>query len=149
MDNENEARAALDALGSSQRKLAASYDYPFIRHLAFAGLLGVLIAGQALPPSQSTVVTALMVVGTLLVVRWDRARTGAFLNGWRPGRTRWATAGVVVIALAMMLAAMRYGGPERPLVPVLLGLAFLPVGVAFSYLWQRIYLADLRRDGGA
>ncbi|MXO62611.1 hypothetical protein [Qipengyuania oceanensis] len=142
-DEKADARDALAALQQTRNSLAASYDYPFARHLAFGLLIGSFVAAQALPTGLRMGALGLALAGIFLIQRWDRRRTGSFINGYRPGATRKVTALLLLAVLPILVAAVVFGGPERPtLVVALAGLATL-VCIAFSYWWQAVYLREL------
>lgn len=149
MTGSEEAAAALRSLDEANAKVAANYDYPFSRHLLFGLLMGALIAGQALPRGTSTIVSALVIIGTVLVQKWDRKRTGTWLHGMRPGKTRRIALLMIPVIVALILPATYYGHRGAVRVPLVLGVVGTLIGVGFSYWWQRVYLAELREGGRA
>ncbi|WP_423141978.1 hypothetical protein ACOYW6_01020 [Parablastomonas sp. CN1-191] len=145
MTESNEAAQALRALEQSRADVAAQYDYPFRRHLAFGVLTGALIAVQGLPVPLNLIGDGLVVIGAVVIRHWDLARTGSFLNGWRHGPTRLATGIIMALVLALTLAAIALTRQGIAWGAPMAGLAGVAVGLAGSYWWQAIYLADLRR----
>src|SRR5450631_927410 len=97
----SEAAAALSAMQDSRARLAAAANCPPERHLAFAVLLGGVVAAQAAPPIGTLIIEALLAVGGVLVFIWDRKRTGMFINGYRAGRTRPMTLSLIAVTLAL------------------------------------------------
>jgi hypothetical protein len=83
----------------------------------------------------------------VLVQRWDRARTGSFLNGWRAGRTLPISLIAVLANVALLLIGVRYAQQGETWVPLALALVATAFGVAISYAWQRVYLRELRVQG--
>ena len=145
--NPTEARAALTEVEQAKGRLAADYDYPFSRHLAFGALMGLLVASPALGTPRSVIVLPFVMLGVILVQRWDRARTGTFLNGWRAGRTLPMSLIAVLANAGLLLIGVRYAEQGETWVPVALGVVATAFGVAISYAWQRVYLRELRVQG--
>ena len=140
-----EAAAALSAMQESRARLAAAANCPPERHLAFAGLLGGLVAAQAAPPTITMMLEAVFVVGVALVVIWDRRRTGMFINGYRAGRTRPLTFAMLFMALALgALGVWLKHGLGLVWAPVVCGVAVTAVAYMMSAVWQRIYRRELR-----
>jgi hypothetical protein len=140
-----EAAAALSAMQESRARLAAAANCPPERHLAFAGLLGGLVASQAAPPFVTMGLEALFALGVGLLFLWDRKRTGMFINGYRAGRTRPLTFSLLAVALSLGALGVwlkeSYGIVWAP-VP-----CGVVVGVAAYFMsaaWQNIYRRELR-----
>jgi hypothetical protein len=146
----DEAAAALTAMQESRDNLAAiaAASCPPARHLAFAGLMGGMVASQAAPGSWVLVCEASLLVGIALVIMWDRRRTGMFINGYRAGPTRPITFSMLAFALSTMALCdwlmFSRGVGWAPLVG---GAVVALVGYFASSIWQRIYLRDLRSAG--
>jgi hypothetical protein len=142
-----EAAAALTAIQASRDNLAAiaAANCPPARHLAFAGLMGGLVASQAAPGPLVLVCEALLVIGIGLVIAWDRRRTGMFINGYRAGATRPLTFCLLAFPLATLALCdwlmFSRGVGWAPLVG---GVVVAVVGYFASSIWQRIYLRELR-----
>ncbi len=140
-----EAAEALSAMQQSRDRLAAAADCPPERHLAFAVLLGGVVAAQAAPPSGTLIIEALLGGCVLLVIAWDRRRTGMFVNGYRAGRTRPLTFAMLLMALTLggVGVWMKYG---LGLVwgPLLCGAVVAALAYVMSALWQRVYRRELR-----
>ena len=145
--NPTEARAALTEVEQAKGRLAADYDYPFSRHLVFGALMGVLVASPALGTTRSVIVLPFVMAGVLLVQRWDRARTGTFLNGWRAGPTLPISLIAVLGTVVLVVIGARYAQQGETWVPLALALVATAFGVAISYAWQRVYLHELRAHG--
>jgi CHASE2 domain-containing sensor protein len=86
-------------------------------------------------------------LGVILVQRWDRARTGTFLNGWRAGRTLPISLIAVLANADLFAIGAHYALGGMTWVPLALALVATAFGVAVSYAWQRVYLRELRVQG--
>ena len=86
---------------ASQARLAIAADCPPERHFAFAALMGCLVATPILPSFYALLAESLLLLGVALIVRWDRRRTGMFINGYRAGRTRPLTFLLLAVVLAL------------------------------------------------
>ena len=141
----SEAADALSAMQASRDRLAALANCPPQRHLAFAALLGGLVACQAAPPTAVLLFEAVFMVGVALIVLWDRRRTGMFINGYRAGRTRPLTFALLAITLALGALGV-WLKEERGVVwaPIPCGIAVAIVAYGMSALWQNIYRRELR-----
>jgi hypothetical protein len=139
-----EAAEALAAMRASQARLAVAADCPPARHLAFAGLMGGIIATPALPFPYALLAEGVLLLGVGLVVRWDRRRTGMFINGYRAGRTRPLTFLLVAVFVALYAAGVWLvrdrGIWWGPLVTGAVGGA---IGYYFSILWQRVFRREM------
>jgi len=140
-----EAAAALAAMRESRERLAAAANCPPERHLAFAAILGGYVASSAAPPIPQMVIEGLLLAGVGLVILWDRRRTGMFINGYRAGRTRMITVGLLAFAIVAWLVGY-WMRNEHGLVwaPIVLGLVIAAVAYIGSVAWQRVYLRELR-----
>ena len=141
----DEATAALAAMQESRERLAAAANCPPARHLAFAGLMGGLVAAQGAPEPLNFACDALLLIGVALVIMWDRRRTGMFINGYRAGPTRPVTFGLLAFTLATMGLCdwlMFFRGVAWA--PFVGGAVVALVAYFASSIWQRIYLRDLR-----
>lgn len=139
-----EAAQALEALRRSRAELAAAANCPPLRHLAFAGLLGGITAGQAAPLPWPLLIEAFLLGGVGLVVIWDRQRTGMFINGYRSGRTRPLTFTLLGVTLALLaLALWMKDGMGLVWAPLACGAATTLIAYYASRWWQRIYKREL------
>lgn len=139
-----EAVEALAAMHASQARLARAASCPPERHLAFAALMTAYISAPAAPFALMLGIEALLLACVPLIILWDKRRTGMFINGYRPGRTR----PVIAVLLAGMLSLYMLGYVAARMhgltwVP----LALAPVGAVVGYFgsvwWQRIYAREL------
>ncbi len=141
-----EAAAALAAMQGSRERLAAVSASPPLRHLAFAALLGAMVAAQAAPGSAPIFIETMLILGVVGLVTWDRKRTGMFVSGYRAGKTLPLTIGLVVFAVADALASIwlkdSHGIGWAPLAGGLIGAV---VAFVVSLVWERVWLGELRQ----
>lgn len=140
----SEAAEALAAIDDTRARLAAASDTPPLRHAAFAAMMGGFVAVPALPLVWRSVATVMLAVAIVLVIGWDRRRTGMFINGYRAGRTRVVTATLLVCimplyALSAWLAIHR-GAHWQPLV---LGAVAAGIAYADSVWWCRVFRREM------
>jgi hypothetical protein len=143
--NPSEAAEALAALQTSRERLAAAASCPPERHLAFAVIMGSLVACQAAPPLWTIGIEVLLIGAGVLVFLWDRRRTGMFINGYRAGRTRPLTfllLGVTIIFLTLGIWLKH--GLGLTWGPIACGLAVAVFSYGLSAAWQRIYKRELQ-----
>ena len=139
-----DAAEALKAMHASQSRLAAAADCPPQRHLAFGVLMGCLVATPALPTVYALLVEAAVLIGIALVVRWDRRRTGMFINGYRAGRTRPLTFAMLAVILSLYTASYWLAHARGVTwAPIALGLLAAAGGFYGSMLWQRAFRREL------
>ena len=139
-----EAERALAALADARQRIAKRAHWPLARHVAFGLLMGLLVAGYALPTAGQIATVILMLLGTALLVRHDRRRDGFFVNGYRAGRTRRVALLFLAVALlglaVAIVAKLRFG---LVWVPLVAGAAIAVLGTLASLAWERAYRADL------
>ncbi len=143
-DFEDQARAALAAKSDTQRQLAAAAQCPPSRHAAFGLLMWTIIASQAFAQPVKFALLGLMFVAMILIVRWDRRRTGMFINGYRRGKTRIVTFAILAVELGLLaLASHRVIGFHDRTAPLLLGVVGAALGWIGSVIWQRVFVTEL------
>ena len=142
-----EAAEALAAMRASQVRLAQAADCPPERHLAFAALMGGIIATPVLPFPYAILAEGLLLLGIGLVIRWDRRRTGMFINGYRAGRTRPLTFLLVAVIVVLYMAGV-WLVRDRGIwwAPLVTGVIAAGVGYYFSTVWQRIFRREMGLD---
>lgn len=146
--NPNDAAAALAQVDRTETKLAERARWPFHRHAMFGLAEGLVVAGFAQPGAQMGAMMAVALALVVVCVTGDRRRDGMFVSGWRAGATRPLTILVTlfVIAMAMASAAVRDGEAAQPL-GYLFGAIAFAVCTAASLRWEKIYRAELGREG--
>lgn len=142
--DEVEAARSLEMMQSTRELLAKRAQWSFARHAAVGLLLGGLIAGYALPGSWPVIVAATCMAATAMVVARDRRRDGFFVSGYRPGRTRWVTLALLLVALGALVSAVilktRYGLVWAPLA---IGSGMTVFATIISIVWERVYRREL------
>lgn len=140
----SDAEAALAAMRQSRERLAAAANCPPERHLAFAGMLGGLVAIQAAPTPWVFAGEGALLLAVAAVVAWDRRRTGMFINGYRAGRTRGLTFALLAFTLINLAIGVWFKMERGILWPaVACGVLVTVVAFLASRWWQRIYRREL------
>ena len=144
MIESREAADALAAIRTSRSHLVAACDTPPSRHLAFAGLMGSLVACPAVALPWRFGVLSAILIGLALVIRWDRRRTGMFVNGYRAGRTRTVTFIMLAFCLALYAISVWLADGRHLILPSL-GLGLLAMTGAFlgSRAWCRTFAREM------
>ena len=139
-----EAAEALSAMRASQARLALAAGCPPARHLAFAGLMGGIIATPALPFPYAILAEGVLLLGVGLVVRWDRRRTGMFINGYRAGRTRPLTFLMLAVVLVLYMTGF-WLARDRGIWWAPLATGAIAAGASYymSILWQRVFRREM------
>jgi len=143
-----QAREALGAMDGATRKFGESFDCPPWRHALFGAVMASLVLSVSLPQPWQAALYVLTMASLVLIVRSDRRRNGAFVNGWRRGRTLPFTILVMLFMIGMMVLSIsgRHAPFPSPRVIIATVLA-LAGGTAMSVVWQRIYRAELNPGG--
>lgn len=136
---------ALAAIDRSRAQLVAASDTPPLRHLAFAALMGTLVAAPAIPVAPLRMgVFALLLVGVALIVQWDRRRTGMFVNGYRAGATRWVTFAILAVCLGLYGVSNWLALGRHLVWPSLaLGIAATAIAYMGSLWWCRVFRREM------
>jgi hypothetical protein len=144
MTDANDASEALAAMRRSRETLAALASCPPERHLAFAAILGGLVAAQAASPALTLAIEAVLLVALGLVVIWDRRRTGMFINGYRAGRTRPLTFTLLAITVLLLVLGV-WLKLDRGIAwaPLACGAVVAVTAFVMSMAWQRVYRREL------
>jgi hypothetical protein len=139
-----DAAEALAAMRASQARLAVAAVCPPGRHLAFGAVMGCLAATPALSTTNALVAEAVLVACIALIVRWDRRRTGMFINGYRAGKTRPITFTMLGVFLVLYLASF-WLARDRGIYWAPIPIGVLTAGLAYyaSTLWQRAFRREL------
>lgn len=139
-----DAQAALDSMADARRQVAELGDCPPWRHAAFGAVMALLVGGIGLPGpvQQATMLAGL--AGMIAVAASDRRRTGAFVNGYRPGATRPFTFGLLAAVLGLVVVQLwlkRSGAPDAAHLAV--GLAAFAICTCASVIWSRIFRREM------
>lgn len=139
-----DAAQSLAAMQDARIRLAAAADCPPWRHLAFAAIMGALVGNPIVPVQWRFVVLAFVFVAIALIVRWDRQRTGMFLNGYRRGATRPITFGMLALVLACMAGSTYLALHRHDLRAAgLCAIVATIVSYIGSVLWQRRFRREM------
>ena len=138
------AKAALDAVTSSQARLAERMRWPLWRHAAPGLLMVLLLAGITLPSGASIAVSGLVLLLVFAIVRDDKKRYGMFVSGYQKGRTGWVIAIQIALTLGAMFYVLNYiDDPLGSPVFYAVAAALFVASTALSYAWEVVYRADL------
>ena len=138
------AAEALAFIDQSRAKLAAASETPVSRHLAFAGLIALLVASPLLPLEWRFVALVGFLIVTALIIRWDRRRMGMFINGYRAGRTRWVVVPTLVVIEALYVLSY-WLVAEKQIVWAVAPLTVLAAVVAYvgSVWWCDVFRREM------
>jgi len=138
-----EAQEALAQIRASRAQLARVAHCPPARHLAFAALEAGFVASPAAAPYQLLAIVPLL-LGLVLILRWDRRRLGMFINGYRRGRTRRVIAAFLPMVLALYGASVYVVFARQQIWPaLLLGAVMFGLATWMSHVWQRVFVREL------
>lgn len=138
-----EAHEALAQIHASRTQLARVAHCPPARHLAFAALEAGLVLSPLAAPYQLLAMAPLL-LGLVLILRWDRRRLGMFINGYRRGRTRRVMAAFLPMILALYGASVYFVFAKQAIWPsLLLGVVAFGVATWMSVVWQRVFVREL------
>ena len=144
-----EAREALGAMQGATRKFGESFECPPWRHAVFGSVMAALVLSVSLPEPWHWALFGAAMLSLIPIVRSDRRRNGAFVNGWRLG---WTLPVSVLVALfmgaMMMLSLSGRHDPFPSLRGVIAALLSFGGGMLFSIAWKRIYVAELSKSAG-
>lgn len=101
-----EAARQLADLEQSRAELARRIVAPWWYHPALGLVTASMIAMLAAPLVWRLVHLAFVFGACWLLMRAYKRRTGVWVHGWRAGRTRWVSAGLAAVVLAVGLASV-------------------------------------------
>ena len=145
----NDARAALDAVKSTDRRMADRMKWPLWRHAAFGGIEAVFLLGLALPPAAMAACLVIATAGISIVIHDDRKRHGMFVSGYSSNAAKPALYLAFAILAAGLAAIILTGGINQwtNWVPLIVVIVFVGETLA-SLWWQSLAQADLQAGGG-
>ena len=109
--------------------------------------MGTLVGCPAVPLPWRFGVMAAILCGVALVIRWDRRRTGMFVNGYRAGRTRKVTLAALAFCLSLYGISVWFADGRHMIWPSLaLGLTALVVAWLASRYWCAIFEREMTSD---
>lgn len=139
-----EASAALAAMQAAKARLATAADCPPERHFAFAAVMGALVANPIVPLPWRFVVLPFCLLAIALIVRWDRRRTGMFVNGYRRAATRIITFAMLAAVLACMAGSTVFALDRHdPWSAAVCAIIATSVSYVGSLLWQRRFRREM------
>lgn len=146
MSRTDDAQAALVSVSETESRLAEHMEWPLWRHAIVGGIMGLLVFAQTLEGTLSLVGSFSAVLIAILVARADKRRDGISVQVFRKGRLVWIGIGLVTICGIAVVAVRLMEPPriERPLF-WLITIGIVVLGTALSYVWQKLYQAELRR----
>lgn len=139
-----EALASIEtARGALNDRLQVHWSYDLLYGLA----CGLLVAGQGLPQPYAVLTVPVAMCGLALMIRWWKAKTGFWVDGFSPRRARW-----VAFGLAGLLISLMFGSLYLTRVadfwwgPLVTGGIAAVVAIFASRMWMRAYRRDLARS---
>lgn len=138
------AREALSSIHDTQVDLGEAVRCPLWRHALFGAIVAAYVAAPALGSPDMFYGLAVLAIVIVVVFLTDRRRSGLFVNGYRPGRTRPVAFGMLAVMLGLYMTGL-YASFElgRGWVPLVLGVVAGPLGVWASLMWQSAYLTEM------
>ena len=142
--DQNEAAAALASMRAVKERMAKGPRWGWKYHFLFGGLMGTLMAVQALPIVWRFVGLAFCLMAIVLIKKWGRDASGRFINGFRRGRTRVVAVGLLCLWMPLYIFCSWLSFDRHiATAPLYGGLIMFPIGVLADWLWVKAYDADL------
>lgn len=140
----SEALSALDAKRQAQMQMARAATCPPWRHALFGLMMGGLIASPAFDIKARFAILILLLALVPMIIHSDRKRMGMFINGYRRGKTLLVTLPLLLIELSLYFVSLVRGLEHHDrTTPLLLGMLGVAIGIAGSYLWQRVFVREM------
>src|SRR5690348_582798 len=131
MIDHSEALSPLDAKRHAEAQMARAANCPPWRHAVFGLMMGGLIASFAFEFVIRTAILMLILAAIPLIIHSDRKRMGMFINGYRRGKTRWVTFGILAVWIPIYALSVHYAlSLHDHRTPLLLGLLGFVIGTA-------------------
>ncbi len=140
---QDEARIALDAMGTAEQRLAAATACPPWRHAVFGLVMAALVATPAVSTPARLAVPALAFFAVMAIVQSDRRRTGMFVNGYRRGKTLALTFTILIANLGLFMLSTRAGDGGAFGAVIMLSIVAFVISVAGSIAWHRVFVREL------
>jgi hypothetical protein len=139
-----EAASALDAKRAAEAQMARAANCPPWRHAVFGLLMGALVASPAFDTVPRYAILFLILACLPVIMHSDRKRTGMFINGYRRGKTLLVTLGILAVELSLYFVSIVRGLDHHDhTTPLVLGVLGVVIGIAGSYLWQRVFVREM------
>lgn len=139
-----EALNALDAKRGAEAQMAKAAHCPPWRHAIFGAIMAALVASPAFDFPVRTGILVAVLACIPIIIRSDRKRMGMFINGYRRGRTRWVTFGLLALWLPIYVLATYYALElhERRM-PLILSALTFALATGGSIIWQRVFVREM------
>ncbi|WP_338465947.1 hypothetical protein RXV95_10230 [Novosphingobium sp. ZN18A2] len=144
----DEARRALATVAQTKAGMAETIaNCPPWRHALFAAIFAVLIASVAISSFVQFATIPFILAAIFLVKKSDERRLGVFVNGYRPGKTRKVSLSFVAVIVVLVVAAMNMRTSHFSNLSKA-GLTAISFAIAYAYsvVWQRVFLNELREQ---
>lgn len=137
---------ALDMIRNSREQTLAKMDYwPWWYDCGYALACGLLVAGQGFPTQYGLLTITVALAVLVVIMRKWQAKTGVWVNGYRPRRARWAAFALAAILIGLMGVSIWFGRLEEIYwVPVVNGILAAGFGFVGMRVWMRLYRIDVR-----
>ena len=149
MTNEPNPHEALASIAEARAEVGKTLEYPVAWDFYYGGVVAVMVGGAGLPQPWSTVTLLLSLGALFFMVRWWRARTGWWVNGYAPPRARWVAWGLVAVMMACMGLSFWTRLFDGPMWAPFVGAGVAGVAAMIGgRLWMRAYRRDLMEGQG-
>lgn len=139
-----EALSALNAKRQAEAQMARAATCPPWRHAVFGLLMGGLVASFAFDFLIRTAILIAVLVAMPLIIQADRKRMGMFINGYRRGKTRFVTAGILMLWLPLYAISVHSAlSLHDRAMPLILGAVAFVIGTIGSVLWQHVFVREM------
>ena len=140
---------ALASIAAARAEVGRTLEYPLAWDFAYAAMLAVLVGGAGLPQPWSSLTLVLSMGALAFMVRWWRAKTGWWVNGYSPPKARWVAFGMVVVMMGLMGLSFWTRIFDGPMwAPLVAGALAGVTGFVGGRLWMRAYRRDLMEGRG-
>lgn len=144
MTNEPNPHEALASIAAARAEVGRTLKYPVAWDVYYGVTVAVMVGGAGAPQPWSTVTLLLSLGALFFMMRWWRAKTGWWVNGYTPPRARRVAWGLVVIMVACMGLSFWTRLFDGPVWAPFVGGAIAGVAAMIGgRLWMRAYRRDL------
>lgn len=145
MNDETDARAALEAVHAAQREVARRATSQNWYHWVLGALAAVITASQAAPIPLRMPILGVALVGIAVLVQVYRRRTGVWVGGLRPGLTAWIAVSMGLVVAVGQVASLWLGMHQAAMASLPVALVVFVLTTALGYAWDAAYRADVER----
>lgn len=138
---------ALDTIRATQSGMAYQAEAPAWYAVSLSLISGGFLAVQAAPLALRVAGVAVLAAAIPLLVEAYRRKTGIWMDGFRPGRTRKVAVAAVVLALSVFAVGCYFGFVRNRSEAFLIGGAIISV-ITFvaSIAWGRAYAREMEAN---